>query len=279
MSNREDLRADLRLPQRDGFTLASVDPGGTPRDVGKKESKSQLEEELADELFDLHEMMMAAEEQALLLILQGTDASGKSGTIKHVVRRVNPVGVRVAGFVEPDAEEERHHFLWRIREELPPLGHLGAFDRSHYEDLVVPVVEGEIDENQLENRIGEVRDFEQELVDGGTVIVKCYLHLSYDEQRERFLRRLRREDKRWKFNPSDMEARRQWDDYQAAYANAIAATDTDDAPWYIIPADHKWYRNWAIARLLISTMRSMGVGYPQPDLDLDSLRSELAPPG
>lgn len=279
MTIESDLRAELRLHRREGFTLASVDAGSTPEGVGKKESKRQLEDELADELFDLHEMMMADEQRSLLLVLQGTDASGKSGTIKHVVRRVNPVGVRVAGFVEPDAEEQRHHFLWRIRQELPPPGNLGAFDRSHYEDLVVPVVGGQIEEKELDDRIAEVREFEQELVEGGTSVVKCYLHISYDEQRERFLRRLRREDKRWKFNPQDIETRRLWDEYQAAYANAIAATDSDDAPWYIIPADHKWYRNWAIAHLLMATWQSMDLSYPQPDLDYDSLRLELRPPG
>ena len=140
------LRDELRLPGTEGFTLSAIQAGATPEAPKKKKAKKQLEEELADELFDLHEMMMAAEEHSLLLVLQGSDASGKSGTIKHVVRRVNPVGIRVAGFVEPDDEEEKHHFLWRIRQELPPPGFLGAFDRSHYEDLVVPVVEGEIDE-------------------------------------------------------------------------------------------------------------------------------------
>jgi polyphosphate kinase 2 (PPK2 family) len=144
---------------------------------------------------------------------------------------------------------------------------------------VVPVVEGEIDETDLDERIEEVRNFEKELVDDGTAIVKCYLHISYDEQRQRFLRRLRRHDKRWKFNTDDLETRRKWDEYQVAYANAIAATDTEDAPWYIIPADHKWYRNWAIAHLLISALRAMDVSYPQPDLDLRALRAQLEPPG
>ena len=273
------LRDELRLPGTEGFTLSAIATDATPQAPKKKKAKKALESDLADELFDLHEMMMAAEDHALLLVLQGTDASGKGGTVKHVVRRVNPGGIRVAGFVEPDSEEEKHHFLWRIRQELPPPGYLGAFDRSHYEDLVVPVVEGEIDEEQLESRVTDVREFEEDLVKNGTLLVKCYLHVSYDEQRYRFLRRLRRDDKRWKFNEKDLDTRSKWDAYQAAYGRALAATDSDEAPWYVIPADHKWYRNWAIANLLIETLQGMNLSYPQPDLDLDVLRDRLEPPG
>lgn len=272
------LTETLRLPIESGFTLASVDPSSTPDAPSKEQAKKAVAGELSDRLFDLHEMIMANADRSVLLVLQGSDASGKSGTIKHVIGGLNPLGVRVAGFVEPDAEEESHHFLWRIEQELPPKGYLGAFDRSHYEDVVVPRVEEEIDADELQSRFDDITEFERRLADDGTTIVKAYLHISYDEQRDRLLRRLRREDKRWKFNEADLETRRKWDLYQAAYAEAIERTHADHAPWFVVPADRKWYRNWAIATLLIENLEKLGLQYPQPDLDLDGMRSRLQPP-
>lgn len=271
MTLRERLRAE---PIDGSYSLASVDPATTPSISDKKEAKAGLED-LGDELFDLHEMMFANGDEAILLVLQGTDASGKNGTIKHVVNRVNPAGVSVTEFTEPTDEELEHHFLWRIRREVPDPGHLGVFSRSHYEDVIVPVAEGTHDADEIDSRIDDIVEFERELANRGIKVVKCLLHISYDEQRYRFLRRLRRHDKRWKFNEDDIATRRKWDAYQQAMSATVARTSTEESPWYVIPADHKWYRNWAVARLLVETLEDMKLNYPQPDLDLDALREAL----
>lgn len=272
-----DLRRRFRPEGGPAFNLAGVDPSDHPGVDGEDEAEAELYR-LADRLFDLHEIMMAHAERSLLLVMQGTDASGKSGTIKHVVRHVNPGGVTVARFVEPTQEEEQHHFLWRIEHELPSPGRLGVFDRSHYEDLLVPVVDGELADDEIDSRFRHVVEFEEKLAESGVAIAKCFTHISYDEQRRRFLRRLRRHDKRWKFKPADLEVRRKWDDYQAAYADAIIRTDADHAPWYVIPSDHKWYRNWAVARILVDTLGDMYDDYPEPGFDTEHLRAQLQPP-
>lgn len=279
MPDLNELREAFRARPVDGFVnLAGYDPGWTPFVGSKSEAKDELEDGLPDGLFDQHELLFAEEERAVLLVLQGLDCSGKNGTIKHVVIHMNPAGVRTASFKEPTEEEREHDFLWRYRRELPGPGRLGVFDRSHYEDVMVPSALGELDEDGLSERIAAINGFEDELVDAGTRLIKCMLHISFDEQRERFLRRLRRDDKRWKFSIDDIETRRHWNDYQAAYSTVIGRTTRDEAPWFVIPSDHKWYRNWAIAHLLVETLRSMGLAYPQPDLDLDALRARLEPP-
>ena len=279
MDENNDVAATFRARPVDGIVnLAGYDSAATPFVDDEDHAEDELEDELAERLFDLHELLFANEERSLLLVLQGLDCSGKNGTIKHVVIRMNPAGVRVASFGPPTDEEAEHHFLWRIRKELPRPGQLGVFDRSHYEDVIVPFALEDIDEDQLAERLDEINEFEEELRAEGTVIVKCMLHISFDEQRHRFLRRLRRDDKRWKFDPSDIETRRRWNEFQAAYGRVLGATATDHAPWYVIPSDHKWYRNWAIARLLIDTFEDMGMSYPQPDFDVEDLRAQLEPP-
>jgi len=278
VNDEMDVRGEFRAEPRDGIVnLAGYDPSATPFVDDEDDADDELDE-MREQLFDLHEMMFAAEDRRVLLVLQGPDCSGKNGTIKHVVIAMNPAGVRVASFAEPTEEELDHHFLWRYRRELPRLGRLGVFNRSYYEDVLVPAVSGDPDGDvDIDARLGDIVDFERELLDD-TVVVKCFLHISYDEQRRRFLRRLDRDDKRWKFDPADLESRRHWNEAQVAYGTTIAATSVDDAPWYIIPADHKWYRNWAIARILVETFRSMNLKYPQPDLDVEALRAALQPP-
>lgn len=274
-----DLRERFRVrPLHGVVNLAGYSTDDTPFIDSKSDAKDALEDDLPERLFDAHELLFAEADRSLLLILQGTDCSGKNGTIKHVVIHMNPAGVRTASFTEPTEEEKEHHFLWRYRRSLPGPGQLGVFDRSHYEDVLEPQVSGRLDDDAIAERIDEINQFEREIVDGGTVIVKCLLHISYDEQRERFLRRLRRDDKRWKFASDDIETRRRWNEYQMAYGDAVVATNTDHAPWYIIPADHKWYRNWSIAHLLLGTLDEMGLAYPQPDFDLEKLRDQLEPP-
>ncbi len=269
------LRKLLRAQPVDGtLTLDSYRTDDHPEVDGKDEAKDALDD-LGDRLFDLHELMFAHADRAVLLVLQGTDASGKNGTIKHVVNRVNPAGVKVTEFAEPTEEEAEHHFLWRIRNAVPPHGSLGVFARSHYEDVIVPMAEGSEDRDEIDSRFDDILSFEEELTESGVTVVKCLLNLSYDEQRERFLRRLRRHDKRWKFNEDDIDTRRKWDAYRQAYGEMVARTTTDEAPWYVIPADHKWYRNWAIATILVETFEDMDLDYPQPDLDLEALREAL----
>ena len=272
MSLRHKLLASV---DADGvFNLAAHDPADTPGVDDKKQAKQELDD-MADELFDLHEKLFAEDERAVLLVLQGTDASGKNGTIKHVVRLVNPAGVSIASFVEPTEEEQAHHFLWRIRKQVPRAGRLGVFDRSHYEDVLVPAAERTLPPDEIEQRLEDINHFEHELTESGVTVVKCLLHISYDEQRYRFLRRLRRDDKRWKFSEADLETRHYWDEYQAAYGRTVSATHTEYAPWHVIPSDHKWYRNWAIATLLIEILSDMDPAYPDPDFDLDTLRQQL----
>ncbi len=274
-----DLREQLRARPIDGvLNLAGYQTDTTPEAPSKKKAKKQIEGDYAEMLFDQHELIYAEGERSVLLVLQGLDCSGKNGTIKHVVISMNPAGVRVASFKEPTEEEKKHEVLWRYRQKLPEPGQLAVFDRSHYEDVLVPMALGSEDDEEIASRIDDINAFEKELVAGGTTILKCLLHISFDEQRERFLRRLRRDDKRWKFAESDLETRTNWNEFQAAYSHAVGQTSTDLAPWYVIPADHKWYRNWAIANLLLSTFGDMGATYPQPDFDLTELRDRLEAP-
>ncbi|NNC42506.1 MAG: polyphosphate kinase 2 family protein [Acidimicrobiia bacterium] len=272
------IRDDLRSPvDATALNMAAFPTDSHPGVDSEDDARDEMEG-MREQLFDLHEMMFAGEEQRVLLVLQGLDASGKNGTIKHVVGLLNPAGVSVASFTEPTGEEKQQHFLERVSSRVPDPGSLGVFDRSHYEDLLVPLATGSETHDVLDRRFQEVIDFERDLIDGGTVVVKCVLHISYDEQRRRFLRRLRRDDKRWKFAESDLDTRKLWDEYQAAYGEVVARTSRPGAPWYIVPSDHKWYRNWAIARILLETFRDMDLAYPQPALDVEALILRLQPP-
>lgn len=275
----EDLHEAFRVQPLDGtVNMAGYDPARTPFIDDVDDAEDIVESERPEVLFDAHELLFAECDRSVLLVLQGVDCSGKNGTIKHVVIAMNPAGIRVASFKEPTPEERSHEFLWRYRNRLPDPGQLGVFDRSHYEDVLVPTALGTEDDDTIARRIDEINAFESDLVESGTTLVKCMLHISFDEQRERFLRRLRRDDKRWKFAESDLETRKAWNDYQAAYGSVLGRTTPDHAPWYVIPADRKWYRNWVIAQLLIATIDSMAPAYPQPDFDLETLRERLAPP-
>ncbi len=279
MTDLTELDAEFRARPVEGtVNLAGYATASTPLFDG---SESEAEDELEamhEELFDAHELLFAEEQRSVLLILQGLDCSGKSGTIKHVVIAMNPGGVRVSSYQKPTEEEANQHFLERFRQNLPKPGQVAVFDRSYYEDAIVPAVLEPDAEDDIDRRIDEINQFEADLVEQGVTIVKCLTHISFDEQRERFLRRLRRDDKRWKFSEADIETRRRWNDFQAAYGRVVGQTSTDNAPWYVIPADHKWYRNWIIAKILLATFDSIGASYPQPDFDLDDLRRQLEPP-
>jgi PPK2 family polyphosphate:nucleotide phosphotransferase len=273
------LRDILRVP--DGpVDLGSLDPAATPRAPGGKAATTGRLPRQGERLAQLQEMLYAegttpGAAKRVLLILQGMDGCGKDGTVKHVVGMLNPQGCRIANFKAPTEQERRHNFLWRIRRELPPPGQLGVFNRSHYEDVLVVRVHNLVPEETWRKRYAEINRFEEQLAGNGLRIVKCFLHISREEQRRRLLARLDDPSKRWKFNPADVAERARWDDYQTAYETALEQCSTNAAPWYVVPADRKWYRNWAITRLLLETLAELDLSYPQPPLDLPALRAQL----
>jgi PPK2 family polyphosphate:nucleotide phosphotransferase len=271
-----DVREILRAQIRDGrFRMADVDPDSTP---GMKGSKSKALREIKKErgeLFELHERLYAERKRSLLVVLQGMDTSGKDGTVTHVVRSFNPQGVLITPFKAPTPAEQSHGFLWRIRRRLPEVGFIGIFNRSHYEDVLIARVHNLAKPQVIARRYIEINKFEKELVRTGTKVIKFCLHISYDEQRRRLLDRLKDPTKRWKFNEHDIDERAYWDDYMSAYSVAITKCSTPDAPWYVVPANDKDYRNWAVSKILIETLREMDPRYPQPKLDIPRLKKRL----
>ncbi len=262
-----------------GFRLADVDPGATPGFTG---SRMDGERALADgepALDELQELLYANREhdpRSVLLVLQGMDTSGKGGIVRHVVGSVDVQGVRIAAFKKPTPEELAHDFLWRIEQRVPGAGMIGVFDRSHYEDVLIGRVRNLADPAEIERRYGAIVEFEDRLVASGTVIVKCMLHISSEEQRARLEERLDRADKHWKFNPGDIDERALWPAYQEAYGIAIERTSTEAAPWYVVPAERKWYARLAVAELLTQALRSLGQDWPPADFDVDEQRARLA---
>jgi PPK2 family polyphosphate:nucleotide phosphotransferase len=272
---RDAFRVDKDVLAKTGLP----DPGATP--VGP-EKKSKASEELlgaGKRLDELQEALYAegvgGGNRSVLLVLQGMDTSGKGGTVRHVLGLVNPMGVRYAAFKKPTPAERRHHYLWRIRRQLPPPGHIGVFDRSHYEDILVPTVEKLLTAVERRRRYGEINEFEQELVDGGMTVVKVFLHISPEEQLRRLKARLTNPAKRWKYSPADLEDRGRWRDYQAAYLDVLRKTSTGVAPWFVVPADRKWYRNWVVARLLTETLEELDPQFPEPDFDVEAELAKL----
>jgi PPK2 family polyphosphate:nucleotide phosphotransferase len=211
----------------------------------------------------------------VLLVLQAMDGGGKDGAIRHVIGMLNPLGVRITSFGVPTEEERGHDFLWRIRRALPAPGYVGVFNRSHYEDVLVTRVHKLITPEQCEQRYDVINAFERELVADGITVLKVMLHISPDEQRQRLLDRLDDPTKYWKYNPADVDERGYWDEYQAAYATALTRCSGDALPWHIVPADRKWYRDWAVTTLLNETMAGMGLEYPPADFDIDAERARL----
>ena len=263
-------------------TLLGYDAASKPLAPG---SKSKALKELAKTgkvLAAQQEMLYAngasGDQRRVLLVLQGTDTSGKDGVVSHVVGQVGPAGVHITSFKRPTAEEAAHHFLWRIQRALPAAGMIGVFNRSHYEDVLVTRVHESIDDAAWAERIADINAFERQLTESGTVLLKCFLHISYGEQRTRLLARLDDPTKIWKFNPADIDERAYWSDYQSAYAAAIAATSTECAPWYIVPSDAKWYRNWAISQLLCGALLGLKLSFPPADFDVEAARARLQPP-
>lgn len=256
----------MRVQPGQQLDLSTVDPGSTPDAPDDRKAAEAETEELGNRLGELQERLWAEARRSVLVVLQGMDTGGKDGTIRHVFDSVNPQGVRVASFKAPNDEEKRHDFLWRVHKVAPAAGEIGVFNRSHYEDVLIVRVHEFVPEAVWRARYQSIVDFEQALVRGGTTVVKFWLHISPDEQKKRLQARLDDPTKHWKFNPDDLAERARWKAYMAAAEEMLWRTATDDAPWHVVPADHKWYRDWAVSRVLVETLERMDPQYPQPDL-------------
>ena len=239
-------------------------------------------EQIGLELAAQQEMLYASvkasqgrDKRRVLLVLQAMDCGGKDGATKRVAGAMNPLGLSIAAFGKPTEEERAHDFLWRIEQKLPPYGFVGVFNRSHYEDVLIVRVHNLVPPRIWRARYDQINRFERRLVDSGLTLVKVMLHISYEEQRQRLLARLDDPTKYWKFNPADIDEREYWDDYQRAYADALRRCNTPDSPWYVVPADRKWYRDWALANLLVETMEEMDLRYPEPTFDIAAERRRL----
>lgn len=268
----------LRLPGGP-VDLAAIDTAATPGfDGGKKQGTAALLT-LGPRLAALQEQLFAEGRsggtRSLLLVLQGMDSSGKGGTVRHVVGEVDPQGVSITSFKAPTKEELSHDFLWRIRKRLPSPGMIGVFDRSYYEDVVVARVHELIEPRTWQRRYATINRFEEKLVADGTTVVKCYLHLSKTESRDRLLSRLDNPDKLWKFNPGDIDTRGEWGPLVEAYQDALERCSIEAAPWHVVPADRKWYRNWAIMNILVEQLEAMAVSWPPAEYDVAEQRARL----
>ncbi|MFV0405957.1 MAG: PPK2 family polyphosphate kinase [Propioniciclava sp.] len=276
------LSALLRVPGGP-VRIADFDPRATPGfpGGGKKEA-NRLRQALAPELSEWQELLFAngrsrpEEAPRVLVVLQGMDTSGKGGVIRHAIGLVDPQGVDIHSFKAPTARERAHHYLWRIERALPMPGMIGIFDRSHYEDVLVARVEELVPGSELERRYDQINGFEGFLTEQGYTIIKCFLHISADEQQQRLASRLERPEKHWKYNPGDLVARSKWDAYVTAYEAALERCSTDVAPWYIVPSDRKWYRNWAVAELLREKLAGLGLTWPSADFDVADQRRLVA---
>jgi PPK2 family polyphosphate:nucleotide phosphotransferase len=262
------------------LVLASVDPAATPGFAGDKSAGQKVLRSKASQLRELQERLFAESRfggnRSFLLVIQAMDAAGKGGVVEHVGEQITPEGIKVFGFKAPTQDEKSHDFLWRIRKQLPPPGYVGIFDRSHYEDVLIHRVRGFSPPDVIEARYGIIKDFEEELVAGGTTIIKVMLHISLAEQKKRLAARLTDPTKNWKFNPADLDERALWPKYMEAYEIAINRTSTDTAPWFVVPADKKWYARIAVQRLVLGSLTGMKLAWPKVDYDVAAEKKRLA---
>ncbi len=244
----------------------------TTRDKARAKARTEA---LITGIRGLQERLYANGDRALLIVLQGMDTSGKDGTIKNVMSGVNPQGCTVASFKTPSSRERSYDFLWRVHREVPPKGHIGIFNRSHYEDVLITRVHGMISDKVASRRFEQIREFEELLWENGTAVIKLFLHISKDEQRERLEARVRDPDKRWKFSLGDLEERKLWDEYMRAFEDVISETSAEHAPWYVIPANRKWSRNLLVAQIVAATLEAMKLPRPKPSEDVDWDRLQI----
>ena len=264
----------------EGFVLGDLDPRSTPGFKGGKADGRKALDARADEFGDWQERLYAEAKwgggRSLLLVVQGMDTSGKGGIMRHVVGHMDPQGVRYTAFKEPTAEEKKHPFLWRIRNALPDPGQIGVFDRSQYEDVLIVRVHDLVPKAEWSRRYAQINNLEAKVADSGTTIVKVMLHISSEEQKGRLMERLDRPDKHWKYNPGDVDERAYWSQYMDADQIAIERTSTQDAPWYVVPANHKWYARLAVARLLLDAFKSFDLEWPKAEFDVEVEKARLA---
>lgn len=263
-----------------GFRLAEQPTDATPGFDGNKKAAEAALRPGGARLAALQEQLFASgregDPRSVLLVLQAMDTAGKGGIVSHVIGAMNPGGVHYAGFGAPTPEELAHDFLWRVWREVPAAGKVGVFDRSHYEDVLIGRVRGLATPEELDRRYGAINSFEKELAQSGTTILKVMLHLGKDEQKKRLTSRLERPDKLWKFNPADVDERLLWDEYQAAYQVVLDRTTFAYAPWFVVPADHKWYARIAVQQLLIRAIEGLDLTWPMPDYDVEAQKRRLA---
>jgi PPK2 family polyphosphate:nucleotide phosphotransferase len=265
--------ARYRVEPDEQVALADHDSSDTASCDDADEAREELSG-LVEHIADLQARLYAEEQRSLLVVLQGIDAAGKDSTVAHVFRGTNPQGVRVYSFKEPSNEEAAHDFLWRYHQHTPAKGMIHVFNRSHYEDVLVVRVKNLVEERRWRSRYDSINDFERMLAREGTTIVKFFLHISKDAQLDRFRERLEREDKHYKFSSNDVRERRNWDAYQDAYEEALNHTSTEWAPWYVVPSDHKWYRNLVVARTVAGVLEGMDPRWPEPEEDLEKFAAE-----
>lgn len=265
----------------DGAAFDAVDPDSTPGFSGDKAAGEAELKARRKALGELQERLFAGSRvgeatDAVLLVLQAMDTAGKGGIVRHVVGGVDPQGVELAAFKAPTAEELEHDFLWRIEKRLPQPGFIGVFDRSHYEDVLIGKVRGLADSEEIERRYDAIVEFERRVAASGIRIIKVMLHISPDEQKERLAERLDRPDKYWKYNPGDVDERLRWNDYMDAYRDVFERTSTPDAPWYVVPANHKWYARLAVQELLMDALQDIDPQWPAADFDIEVEKKRLA---
>jgi PPK2 family polyphosphate:nucleotide phosphotransferase len=267
------------LKFRAGGKVSDIDTDGTPGFTGDKSGSVSLQEERNKRYAELQEMLYAnskeGDHRSVLLVLQGMDTAGKGGIVKHVVGQANPQGISYTSFGVPTVQERAHHYLWRIRNALPPAGHIGVFDRSHYEDVLIVRVHNLVPPEVWGARYDEINAFEHELVDNGTALVKIAMFVSLEEQKKRLAERLSRPDKYWKYNPADIDERELWPYYQEAYQAVLDRTSTEYAPWYVVPCDRKWYCRLAVTELLIEALKDLNLSWPPPDFDVEAEKLRL----
>ncbi len=261
-----------RVTQAKKFSLADFDSGPPSELIFDDDELKHHQTKLADKLNKLQSLLYASKSKAILLVLQGMDTSGKDGVIRHVFSHVSPLGMHAIAFGAPSETEQRHDFLWRVHNKLPALGDMTIFNRSHYEDVLVTRVRGWVDKRTCEKRYQHIENFESLLSDSGTVILKCYLHISRAEQKKRLQARLDDPAKHWKLQPSDFTDRKLWPDFMKAYSDAMAATSTKLAPWYVVPSDSKPHRDLFIASLLVQTLHQLDLHMPKPTFSIDKVK-------
>jgi PPK2 family polyphosphate:nucleotide phosphotransferase len=280
MRNRDGSSADVtavgwHISPGTDVRLADLDHAYMGPFAGSDAAKRQAKQVSAanlERLRVLQERLYVDGRYAVLLVLQGMDTSGKDGTVRHLSRGLDLIGAELTNFVRPTSRELAYDFLWRIHQRVPPLGRIGIFNRSHYEDVLVPLVHGLIPHEVIAQRYRQINDFERMLVENHTTVLKCFLHISKKEQRGRLQARVDNREKWWKFDPADVEARGLWEAYQEAYEATLSTCSTAVAPWHVIPADHKWYRNYAVGRLLMETLEGLDLQLPEPMIDMSTVR-------